>query len=451
MRIWIDATQPECQLRVFGMTLLERRLRGIAAAESQLHSLENIERKVGGMLELERHLCRVAETKIRPSEIWIELPPDSPDPNWIPEDLLSSLPIRWMREPGSTRERLQRALRDANGEALLAFAGDSVVDDRLFDHLAWWPGGSVAFISDEGPESAAAMRLEAPLREAGEDEVDLLDIATAAIESGDVKRLQVDDFESYIRKLRRLLAPFLFRVRDQPTAAKVERFLFQSNYKGSTDFLTKWVYPPIVWRLLKPLTARRVHPNWVTGLGILLCFGAVPFFAAGMWWPGMIMAYAMSVLDSVDGKLARVTFTSTPQGDVLDHGTDIIHPPFWYWGWALGLAGGDPYSPVFQASLWLTVFYILDRVMEMLFKSCTGQSIHGYTPLDVRMRTFVSRRNVNLAVFTVALAVGMGTPAFYLIAAWQAVTLLFHVSRVIKFWNDHDNRAMRKSLGIAPR
>jgi phosphatidylglycerophosphate synthase len=39
----------------------------------------------------------------------------------------------------------------------------------------------------------------------------------------------------------------------------------------------------------------------------------------------------MSVLDSVDGKLARLTFESTPQGDVLDHGMDIVHPPFWYW------------------------------------------------------------------------------------------------------------------------
>jgi len=41
-------------------------------------------------------------------------------------------------------------------------------------------------------------------------------------------------------------------------ARKVERFLFWSNYKGSTDFFTKYVYPPLVWLMVPPLARARV-------------------------------------------------------------------------------------------------------------------------------------------------------------------------------------------------
>jgi hypothetical protein len=87
------------------------------------------------------------------------------------------------------------------------------------------------------------------------------------------------------------------------------------------------------------------------------------------------------------------------------------------------------------------VFYMLDRVLEMLFTASTGKSIHGYTDLDARMRTFISRRNVNLALFTVALPLGLAVEAFYPIVAWQAASALFHLSRVVVFWNGQDNRS----------
>ena len=78
--------------------------------------------------------------------------------------------------------------------------------------------------------------------------------------------------------------------------------------------------------------------------------------------------------------------------------------------------------------------------MTAIFRQRTGRSIHGATPLDVRFRTFVSRRNVNLAFFTVALIVDaiLGTSlalvTFYAIVAWQAVSLAWHAQRLVAFW-----------------
>ncbi len=45
----------------------------------------------------------------------------------------------------------------------------------------------------------------------------------------------------------------------------------------------------------------------------------------------------MTFLDTVDGKLAHVTLTSSRFGHIFDHSLDLLHPPFCYLAWGLGL------------------------------------------------------------------------------------------------------------------
>src|SRR6185369_8129487 len=96
------------------------------------------------------------------------------------------------------------------------------------------------------------------------------------------------EFPAFIRKLRRSTPYYLCRVETAEQARKVERFLFWSNYKGSTDFFTKYVYPPLVWLLVPPLARARVHPNVVTAVSIFLTLIAVPLFAEGYWGLGFL-------------------------------------------------------------------------------------------------------------------------------------------------------------------
>ncbi len=77
----------------------------------------------------------------------------------------------------------------------------------------------------------------------------------------------------------------------------------------------------------------------------------------------------------------------------------------------------------------------------LAFKRRNGCSIHGFTPLDERMRTWISRRNVNLPVFMSALIADAAVPGYgfavmtlYAIVAWQAVCLVFHAERVVHYW-----------------
>jgi phosphatidylglycerophosphate synthase len=386
------------------------------------------------MTLLERQFYTIIEAGLKPTEVCVELPSGASGLPSLPNELVQRLPLRWLRDQGQLQERLARAIRAANGEPILALEADSVIDTRLLRHMGE-RAGSFAAIGGEGTERTTVVRLEGNVTVAGPAGARLSDLAGASIAQGMLKELPLDEVPSYIRKLRRYLPPYLFCVTDEASRNRAERFLFWSNYKGSTDFFVKYVYPPLVWRAVRPLARWRVHPNVLTLFNVFITFAAVPLFAQGRWVAGLLLAYTMSVLDSVDGKLARLTFRSSRFGDLLDHGLDIVHPPIWYLAWAWALSGGNLDSSVFQAAVWITAFYFLDRIVAGLFDFRTGRSIHGYTPLDVRMRTFISRRNINVPLFTVGLIVGVPIPVFYLIGLWQVATFAFHTERLVQFWN----------------
>lgn len=406
--IWIDATASDCERQLFGMSLLERLLRSIVTAG------------------------------VAPPSVEIALGADSPEPT-LRADLRQALPLRFRREDRPLGERIRRANAESGARPLLVLGGADVVDPRVIAHLAGAPV-DLAFLEPDAPSRGTALRLPADAKGPAPDESSLREAAERALARGDVKPFALEDFDGYVQKLRRELAPYLFRVEDEDAAARVERFLFWSNYKGSTDFMTRYVYPPLVWAMVRPLARRRVHPNWITAINWVACFGAIPFFLAGEWLPGMALAYWMSVLDSVDGKLARLTHTSSRIGDLADHGLDIIHPPFWTLAWGFALGGGTTASLAYQAGVLNFGLYATDRIVTAIFRQRTGRSIHGVTPLDVRMRTVISRRNVNLALLTVALLVdaALGTrvalATFYFVVAWQAFSLLWHAQRLWAFF-----------------
>jgi phosphatidylglycerophosphate synthase len=403
MRVWIDAgTMPEAsrELRVFGLTLIERHLRALARL-------------------LKQQPARFTEIRI------------DGDPGPLPAALSRRLPLSLQPAEGPCGKRL--AAYAASGDApVLVLAGDSLVDPRLIGALAD-VGGSLVAQDDRERRRATVLRLEPAAAGAIPHAAGTIEEIGGALLAADAARsFGQDEFPGFIQVLRRTLPFYLFALHDREAAARCERFLFWSNYKGSTDFFTRYVYPPLVWLMVRPLAAARVHPNTVTLVSILMTFAAVPLFALGAFIPGLLLAYGMSVLDSVDGKLARLTFTDSRLGNVLDHGLDIVHPPLWYVAWAWGLAGGDLAAPVFAASLWMTGFYVADRLVLAVYRNLFKRGLHTHAPIDAWVRSFISRRNINLPLFTVGVLAGFGVEMFYVIVVWQIVTFIWHAGRT--FW-----------------
>ena len=420
MRVYIDATTADPGLRVFGMGLVERLLHG-----------------------LRRCAIRFDEVRIGVRSESATVAPDHPLRRSVNARKLGSLPLAWTAANGPLDEALRAALASAPDSDWLVLAGDSIVDGRLLTQV---PGlaGSLFFLGGEGEERGALLRLAAGTRVEAPTARDLPGLAEALAASGTARAMRPEEFDGYIVNLRRDLEPYLFAIRSAAARDRVERFLFWSNYKGSTDFMTKYVWPPLVWAMVRPLARWKVHPNWVTGISIVATIAAIPLWMAGWWATGFFLAYLMSLLDSVDGKLARLTFSYSGLGNVMDHGLDLVHPPFWYLGWAVGLSAGRTDTAVFEAAIWMFWLYVADRLCAPIFKARTGRSIHGYLPIDVKLRTFISRRNVNLPFFTASIALDalwpgpgwpLSTAVFYAIVAWQAVCVVYHAVRTVQFFN----------------
>ncbi|MCP5060446.1 MAG: CDP-alcohol phosphatidyltransferase family protein [bacterium] len=398
VEVLVEATHAGCGRCLFGMSLLEHALRALLDA-----GLEG-------------------------ARVWLHENSDEPMP--LPADLAGG-GGRLRVERVSGAAPLAKRIVEAAGQApvLLALEANAVVDPRILLHLLERQGSRAVLGAPPAPgvgRNSAVLRLEGPPPVAPEAR-DLASLAQAWLLSGSLENEPAEGIDAYLKKLRRHLTPWVFRPTNDGERDRCERFLFEANYKGSTDFFTKHVYPPIVWQLVRPLARYRVHPNWVSVFNVAITFAAIPLFAAGQWVAGLTLAYTMSVLDSVDGKLARLTHRASKLGHVLDHGLDVVHPPLWYLGWAVGLGGGGWIS----AAWWMLGFYVADRLVGEAFTRITGgRSIHAWAEIDVRMRTFISRRNINVPLFTLGLLLGVPGPAFLGIVAWQAATLIFHSFRL---------------------
>jgi len=326
-------------------------------------------------------------------------------------------------------ERLRRALRDARG-ALVAVDGAHVTDPRLIRFLA--SARPCVAARGEGAQRAAALCLDRSHADAIPAEATTLSaVADALLAGGKIAPLDERAFPAYIDKLRRTLPWWQYVVEDADTRRRLERQLFWDNYKGSTDLLTRWVYPPLVWPLVRVCTALGVHPNVLTALSVVLAFAAVPLWAGGHWFAGFVCAYAMSVLDSVDGKVARLMLTESKIGNVLDHGLDQVHPPFWYFAWAWGLGARTLADPMYLAAVWLIVFYVADRLVLGIARYKLGSALHAATRLDALARAVIARRNITMTIMAIALALGAGDAGLILVTAWQALTFAWHTLRTV--------------------
>src|SRR3546814_18124747 len=78
-------------------------------------------------------------------------------------------------------------------------------------------------------------------------------------------------------------------------------------------------------------------PNQVTLIGAILCVLATLALYHGYYWSGLAMGLLFMVPDTVDGKLARCTITSSWWGTVFDPGFHLVPPPFWRYAWGMGI------------------------------------------------------------------------------------------------------------------
>jgi phosphatidylglycerophosphate synthase len=335
----------------------------------------------------------------------------------------------------TSAQRLSRIYRRVGLAEATAPSGQDVVvvdagwvfDESLIRALAGRP--NVALVDGEGrvvaynlPRDRAAAGMAA-LAE-GQDLSAVL---------GDAPRLTAMELGSaYNSELRKREPPVLERLTPD-TVDAVEKRLFKGSYKGVTDLVTKYVWPAPARVVTRWCALAKLTPNMVTFASFLMVLAAFWLFWTGCYGWGLVCAWIMTFLDTVDGKLARVTLTSSKWGNVFDHSIDLIHPPFWWWAWYVGL--GVLGFTVPNGPLLLAIIvggYVAQRVEEGIFLALFKVEMHAWRPFDSFFRLITARRNPNLLFLTATTLVGRPDVGFMLVAAWTAICLVVHAAQILQ-------------------
>ncbi len=230
----------------------------------------------------------------------------------------------------------------------------------------------------------------------------------------------------YLALLRKRLKPVVMRLAEDSVAA-AERATFAGAYKGVTDVVTKYVWPvPARWAT-RWCARQGLTPNAVTLASLVLVFVAMGLFAQGHFLAGLVAAWIMTFLDTVDGKLARVTLTSTRFGNAFDHGIDLIHPPFWWLAWHWGCVGAGVTYPDPDLTVAVTCGgYVVLRLQEGAFVLRHGFQVHVWRRFDSLFRLVVARRNPNLIVLTAFALAGQPGWGLVVVAVWTVLSIAVH-------------------------
>ncbi len=233
------------------------------------------------------------------------------------------------------------------------------------------------------------------------------------------RKITASDLSVYNDHLRRSEPPLVMPISAENLKI-IEDRLYGNSYKGITDFVTKWIWPRPAKKAVRILADLKVTPNMVTLLSLLLVVISSFLFLNGHFIFGLVLGWIMTFLDTVDGKLARVTVTSSRVGHILDHGMDIIHPPIWYACWASGLILNSKITPEAADSItwWIVGGYILGRIIEGLFHALGSCSIFAWRPFDAVCRLFTARRNPCLLLLSVFTFTGSPDIGLLAVCVW---------------------------------
>jgi phosphatidylglycerophosphate synthase len=339
----------------------------------------------------------------------------------------------------SARERLGRQLREAGGAVLVAdqvglpptgpvllLNGAFLFEVRTLSalmeksnvQLKHPPTGRIAAVvtDAEGLEEALG-RMNGNSRSVGT----LLETVTPA------------DLAAFNETLKSAQAPFLEPV-SQENRAELENRLYGNAYKGITDLVTKFVWPRPARKAVQIAASMGMSPNMVTSIGLVLVIAACYLFLNGHYLAGLLAGWIMTFLDTVDGKLARVTVQSTKFGNLYDHIIDLVHPPFWYIYWGMSLTGFTPVLGFDQQQMyWLIIMaYVLGRLVEGVFPLLGSCGMFTWRPFDAWFRLVTARRNPCLIILTASALAGRPDWGFVAVTFWSVITTMVLVLRLFQ-------------------
>ena len=339
----------------------------------------------------------------------------------------------------SAKERLRRQLKEAGGVTLVDSVADLPATGRVLLLNASFLFEVRTLVALKEKTSALLLHPESGMAAAAIADAPDLAGARACIEGGAapaesaLEPITPTELAAFNETLKSAQAPLLEQV-TEARKPELESLLYGNAYKGITDLVTKFLWPRPARVAVRVAAAIGMSPNMVTSIGLVLVIAACYLFLNGYYLAGLAAGWVMTFLDTVDGKLARVTVQSTPFGNLYDHIIDLVHPPFWYIYWGMSLAGLAPVLGFDQQQMyWLIILaYVLGRIVEGVFPLLGNCGLFTWRPFDAWFRLVTARRNPCLVILTVCALAGRPDWGFIAVTFWTVFTTLLLVLRLLQ-------------------
>lgn len=214
------------------------------------------------------------------------------------------------------------------------------------------------------------------------------------------------------RPLREPGAVFLL---DTPAARRAgERALLRSLVKPEDGFMSRHVERPISLAITRRIAGSRVTPNQVTLVSIAIGLAGAAGIAVGErpWQvAGALLFLASSIIDGVDGELARLTFRRSRLGGWLDFlGDNVVHAAIFG---AIAAAayrggGGSRVAWLGAVSIGSIVFTVATVALAMAREgrasfTTVAPGVEGAAPRLARLADALTRRDFTYLVLLLAL------------------------------------------------
>ncbi|PYJ10543.1 MAG: hypothetical protein DMF06_06020 [Verrucomicrobia bacterium] len=406
-QLLILADAPDALSILFGISLLERLLRvvqrlGFREAIILSNSVEQIE----------AHLAK---------------------PSWARADV--ALSVR-SRNAGAAR------VGDVavGADRLLVVSAGFYYDARLLKEMAERtattllidsapPVESVELWSKQGGVFRAAALVDREWLLSQDHSAALMDQLSSDAATGRIEACDAAFQPTYVVALRKDVRPVFFPAPPPEHLPVAERFPRDVAQNGVLDF-PGFLDSPIEDWIVSRLCRTAITPNQVTVVTMLIGLVVTVLFAMGHLWWGVALAYAIEVLDGVDGKQARTKVETTATGE-WEHVTDYCIELSWWMALAFHFRS-EKLQPAYWLLLLLVGSDVIDRLAKRAVKRKVGRNLDDVSNFDRFVRCIGGRRNINIWILIAALALGDAANGFVLICWWGAATAAAHVIRAFQ-------------------
>jgi phosphatidylglycerophosphate synthase len=404
----ILADAPEAFCVLFGISLLERLLRVVQRLGFReaiiLSSLAE---------EVAAHLAK---------------------PSWARADVALSFRSR------DDAHALQVSDVSTGGGCVLVVSAGFYYDARLLKELAGQsattllidsapPPESVALWKGEGGVFRAAALLEGAWLSRQDHSAGLMDQLSSDAATGRIEACDAARQPMYVTALRKNVRPVFFPAPAPTLVGVAERFPRDVAQNGVLDF-PGFLDSPIEDWIVARLCRTSITPNQVTFITMLIGLIVTALFTTGHLWWGVAVAYAIEVLDGVDGKLARTKVETTAAGE-WEHVVDYCIELSWWTALAYHFRAEN-----LPSAYWLLLLLVgsdlVDRLAKRAVKKKAGRNLDDVSNFDRFVRCIGGRRNINIWILIAALALGNAADGFVLFCWWGAATTAAHIVRALQ-------------------